>query len=86
MLNAQSTATELGRDPDMRRNVPMVPLLAPQPEEREKNLDRQRTAFQKEIHCIFHAGIYIYIYIARRRYRKGAPPFKSSKHRVGVPQ
>ena len=27
--NAPSTATVLGRDPDMRRNVPTAPLLAP---------------------------------------------------------
>ena len=32
MLNARSTATELGQDPDMRRNVPVAPLLARQPE------------------------------------------------------
>ena len=29
--DAQSTAAELGRDRDMRRNVPMGALLAPQP-------------------------------------------------------
>ena len=37
-VNAQSTTTELRRDPDMRRNVPTAPVLAPQPkvgEERE---------------------------------------------------
>ena len=30
-LNAQSTATEVGRDPDMRRDEPRAPLLAAQP-------------------------------------------------------
>ena len=30
-LNAQSTATELGWDSDMRRNAPTVPSLAPEP-------------------------------------------------------
>ena len=30
-LNAQSTATEFGRGPDMHRNVPTAPLLAPLP-------------------------------------------------------
>ena len=30
-LNAQSTATELGRDPDMYRYVPTAPLLNPRP-------------------------------------------------------
>ena len=33
---AQSTATELGRDRHMRRNVPMVALFPPQPTTREK--------------------------------------------------
>ena len=28
-LKAQSTATELGRDPDMHRHVPTAPLLNP---------------------------------------------------------
>ena len=36
MLNAPSTATELDRGVDMRRNVPMTPLLAPQPRLRKK--------------------------------------------------
>ena len=31
MLNAQSTTMELWRDPDTRRNVPVTPLLSPQP-------------------------------------------------------
>ena len=34
-LDAQSTATELGRDPNMRRNVPMGALL-PRSRKREK--------------------------------------------------
>ena len=34
-LDAQSTATELGRDRDMRRNIPMGALLVPQPKARE---------------------------------------------------
>ena len=34
-FNAPSTATVLGRDPEMRRNVPTAPLLAPQSKVRE---------------------------------------------------
>ena len=37
-------ATELGRDPGMRRNVPSGPLLAPQPKAREKTLGREQHA------------------------------------------
>ena len=36
MLNAQSTATERGRNPDMHRDIPTPSLLAPQPNVREK--------------------------------------------------
>ena len=36
MLNAHSTATELDRDADMRRNVLNAPLLALQPKVRER--------------------------------------------------
>ena len=32
----RGTATELGRDPDMRRNVPKPPLLNPLPKVRQK--------------------------------------------------
>ena len=46
-LNAQSTATELGWDPDMCRNVRTSPLLPPQPKVLEKNLGRHRTACRK---------------------------------------
>ena len=35
-LNAQSTATELGRDPDMYCNLPTANLLAPQPKVRDR--------------------------------------------------
>ena len=54
MFNAPSTATVLGRDPDMRhRNVPTAPLLAPQPKAREKNLGRRRAACLKT-KCILY--------------------------------
>ena len=33
---APSNATALGRDPDMRRNVPTAPLLFPEPKMRER--------------------------------------------------
>ena len=39
-FNAPSTATVLGRDPDMRQNFPTAPLLAPQPKVRENTLGR----------------------------------------------
>ena len=49
-LDAQSTATELGQTPDMRRDVPMDPLACPAAESaREKNIGRRRTASQKKI-------------------------------------
>ena len=38
----------LGRDRDMRRNVPMGAMLAPQPKTREKIFGRRKTASQKE--------------------------------------
>ena len=44
MLDAQSTATELGRDRDKRRYVPMDALPAPQPTAREMTLGHRRTA------------------------------------------
>ena len=56
MLKAR--APELGRDTDMRRNVPTGTLLAPQPKARGKILGRRRTACQKK-QCTF----YIYIYL-----------------------
>ena len=47
-LDAQSTATELGWDPDMHRNILRVPLLAPQPKVRAKTVARRRTPCQKK--------------------------------------
>ena len=41
-------ATKLGRDPDMRRNVPTDLLLAPHPSVREKKLGRRRPACHKK--------------------------------------
>ena len=61
-LNAQSTATELGWDPYMHRNVPTATLLAPQPKEREKKLGRRRTPCQKRNRFIF----YMYTYATHR--------------------
>ena len=52
-LDAQSTATELGQDQDMRRNVPMGALLAPQLKAREQALGRRRTASPPEKGAIF---------------------------------
>ena len=43
-FNAPRTATVLGRDPDMRHNVPTAPLLAQQPKVREETLGRRRAA------------------------------------------
>ena len=57
--NTPSTATELGRDPDMLHNVPMGILLPPQPKVGEETLGRRIVASQKENMIIFH--IYIYL-------------------------
>ena len=51
-LNAQSTAKELGWDPNMRRDIPTAPLLAPQPKGREKNFGRRTTSRQKKEHIL----------------------------------
>ena len=45
--SAPSTATVLGLEPDMRRNVPTAPLLAPQPKVRERTLGRRRAGCLK---------------------------------------
>ena len=47
-FNAPSTDTVLGRDPDMRRNVPKAPLLAPQLKAWERTLGRRRAAGLKK--------------------------------------
>ena len=54
-FNAPSTATVLGRDPDMRRNVRTAPLLAPQPKVRERTLGRRRAASLKKhnLHMLY---------------------------------
>ena len=54
-LDAQSTATEVEQDPDMRRNVPIGALLSPQPKAREKSLGRLRAASQKKKYICKHA-------------------------------
>lgn len=60
-LDAHSTATELGRDRDMRRVVPIGALLAPKPNSREETLDRQRrTASQKKGVQNLHRQAYSY--------------------------
>ena len=52
-LDVQSTATDLDRDRDMRRDVPMAVLLSPRPRSREQTLGRQRTASQnKQMHIL----------------------------------
>ena len=48
MLNALSTSTMPSRDPDVRRNVPTVPLLSSQPKVRERTLGRLRAACHKK--------------------------------------
>ena len=53
-LDAQSTATELCRGPNMRRNVPMGALLAPHPKARERNLGRRRKASLEKQMRIFY--------------------------------
>ena len=55
-LNAQSTATELARNPDMRRNIPKASLLNPHPKVREKNSAAGEHHARKEVH-IFHVHI-----------------------------
>ena len=55
-FNAPSKATVLGRDPAMRRNVPMAPLLAPHPKVRERTLGRRRAA------CLKKSAYFTYTY------------------------
>ena len=47
-FNAPSTATELGRNPDMLHHVPMAALLATQPKVREETVGRRRAASRKK--------------------------------------
>ena len=47
-MDTQHTATELGRDRDMSRNVPMGAMLAPQPKAREKTFGRRRIGIHKK--------------------------------------
>ena len=56
-LNAESTATEFGWDPGMRRDVPRAALLAPQPTVREKQHAKKT---KKKRICIFYRDIYEY--------------------------
>ena len=59
-LDVQSTTTELGRDRDMRRNLPMGALLAPQPKAQEKKLGRRTTAEARtKKKCIFYIDIHV---------------------------
>ena len=46
-FNAPSNSTVLGRNPDMRRNIPTAPLLAPQPKLIERTLGFRREACLK---------------------------------------
>ena len=56
---AQRTATKVYWDPDMRRNGPTAPWLAPQPKMREKTFDRRRTAcHKKNAYLVFYTDIY----------------------------
>ena len=55
-LDAQSTVTELDRDRDIRRNVPVGTLLAQQPKAREKAIGRRTTASQVKVQLL-HIGI-----------------------------
>ena len=59
-FNAPTTATMLGRDPGMRRNVLTGPLLAPQPKVREITLGRQRAACLEKM-SILYIKTYQYI-------------------------
>ena len=62
-LKPPGAATLLGRDPDMRRNVPTAPLLASQPKvskcENEPSATGARHA--KKVHIIHTRSIHIYI-------------------------
>ena len=58
-LDAQGTAKELNWNRDVRRNVPMGALLAPQPKAREKTLSRRRTASPKQNVRVLRRPIYI---------------------------
>ena len=65
-LNAQSTATELGRDPDTHRNTPK-PLACPAVDSTRKYLGRQRTPYtpppKKKKVLILHRHISFYFRI-----------------------
>ena len=51
-LNAQTTAMELDRDPDVHRNVPTTPLLAPQWKVREKKIGHGEHRAKTKVHML----------------------------------
>ena len=53
MLDARSTATALGQDRDIRCDVPVGALLAPQPKARGETRGRRRTASQKKQYMFY---------------------------------
>ena len=58
-LNARSTTTEIGWDPDMRRNVATYgPLAEPAPERARKNVRPPENIMLKQ-KCIFYVGIHV---------------------------
>ena len=59
-LNAPSTATVLGRDPDIRRNVPTPPWLSPKPKARKRTLSRRRAQHACKTKCISYTSKYIH--------------------------
>ena len=50
-FKAPSTATMLGQDPYMRRNVPTAPSLALEPKVRDRTLGRRRAACLQSNKC-----------------------------------
>ena len=57
-FKAPNTATVPGRDPDIRRNVPTTPLLAPQPKMRAKNPPLPEIRMPKKQMHIIHIQVY----------------------------
>ena len=51
-LNTHSATTELGRDRDMRRDVPVDALRAPQPKAREKLSAAGEQQARKKMHLL----------------------------------
>ena len=73
-LRAQSTASKLGRDPNVHRNIPAAPLLAPAAESERKNARRPKISMPKKmlhtLHkrlCVSHTALPGYLVFLKNR-------------------